>query len=374
MALFKIGDTRISLKLVQNGKVYECVVKENITLTRNPNSPASITCSIRRDSITPEVGNAIKLTIDEQHHVFYGYIISTSKGYAWCDIEAYDQLYYMKRNKVRMSYENITASQLILRIIEDYKYDLVSETTLMDPGYVLPARVEENQTLLDIIQTAIDETKENTGMNYYLWDDAGNICFTTENWLAGEINLLVTLGYIQDRSYEQSLENYYTNARIEKNISSDTNKENGNSEKSVETYTASNGTESMYGTLEYFDTASDDENGQNLANQILDNQNGIPVTLNLSGVQGDVRVMGGTPILVDFFTWDNKEFIRGWFRTTSVTHTFGQGLHTMDVTLELIKMYDDWSKSLDEITHEKRDEQLGFNVRWGRIDWPPATS
>lgn len=366
MAIYGIGQSVINLRVQQKGKLREVVVKDTITITREINAPSKLTCSILRDKdFTPEVGDIVAFTLDNMHNQFYGYIVTTSKCKEWCSIEAYDQLYYMNRNKMRYVYENKTATEVVDYIARFRNYGYFDPPTYEDTGYKIPLRVEENVTDLTIITTALDLTLQNTGKRFYLWDDFGILQLNSEWWLAGEPLLIVQMGYIEDYAYVESLEDKWTAARVEKTIEDE--KQEGKKKTKEEIEAEKNMSEeerklanqkpietsiswiddyvSRYGYLESFDTADEKEDTANKSQQILMNELPPSHDLSLKGVQGDITVRGGTPILVDFFTLDRKEFIRGWFRTKSVTHTFKNRYHTMDIECELIEMLDNWGNS-----------------------------
>ena len=44
-----------------------------------------------------------------------------------------------------------------------------------DTEYIIPRRSEDNKTLFDIVQSALNETITNTGKMYVLYDDFGSL-------------------------------------------------------------------------------------------------------------------------------------------------------------------------------------------------------
>ena len=338
MALFGLGKTRVSLKLYQNEKWYETVCKE-ITLTREPNVASKLTTSIRRDQITAEVGDILRLTIDEGHNQFFGVITDTSKSGPWCDVTAYDQLYYLNKSHIFYTYEEKTASQLYMALALKENLKMVDPPHIMDTEYVIPYRIEDNTTPLDMITTALDLTYKNTGKRFYIWDDCGNLCLHSEKWLMEQCHTIVSLGYIEDYSYKEDMNDIYTQVTI---VSENNKADEEKGERTL--YVASNpDLEKKYGKLEYIETLGEKENGDFKAKSILEQKSHINYRLSVTGCQGDMVVRGGTPLFVDFFSQDNAEYIRGFFRVESVTHHFRAGYHNMDLDLSIIEMYDDWS-------------------------------
>lgn len=64
--------------------------------------------------------------------------------------------------------------------------------------------VEENQTLFDMIQNALDETLMNTKQLYVLYDDAGKL--TLKNINTMKLNLLIDEETGENFSYESSID------------------------------------------------------------------------------------------------------------------------------------------------------------------------
>lgn len=339
MARFGIGKTKVSLKVIQQGSVYESVPKETITLTREPNVASCLTTSIRRDEITVECGDYLMLTLDEGHNMFMGIVTKTVKSDIWCDVTAHDQLFWMAQmNKLYKTYENKKASEILIDLVQEKGLKMVDPPHVMDTKYVIPSLITEDKPL-DIIQKALEQTQKNTGETFYLWDDCGNLCLHSEEWLATQPNLIISMGYIEDYTYTQTLVGMVTSAQVV----SDKNNADGEEGKRQFYNAQDKDLISRYGELGGDDTLSENEDGNEKAQQILVTRKVLPSSLSVSGCQGDVLVRGGTPVYVDFFSRDNSEYIRGWFRTEHVTHTIDKGLHTMDLELKCIEMYSNWT-------------------------------
>lgn len=334
----EVGQQPYRLCLAQDGHIYDVVVKDKIQITRSKNAPSKLTCSILRDQITAECGSILAFTFNRVHNQFYGYIVTTHKSGDWCEVEAYDQLYYMNRNKSRMSYENLTASEVAIRLCQDRQYNMLDPPWFTDTKYKIPSRVEENVSDLTIITTALDLTFQHTGFRYFVWDDYGNLTISHDGEMAADCNLLLTRGYMENYNLEETLEDCWTAARIEKQVNTGDNK--------IETTTAVNtGGVNRYGFLEYFGTAGENENPRTLADEVIKKQAPPTQKLSLTGVQGDITVRGGTPILVDFYTGEKAEYIRAWYACESVTHTIDNYYHTMDLELSLLVRLDKWDSN-----------------------------
>lgn len=153
--------------LIQNGSdVFIPVVEEGIEWsTERAGSPGKLTFKVHMDNILNITeGNAVRLKWDGKN-VFYGFIFSKKRDKEKIyTITAYDQLRYLK-NKETYVYENKTASEVIQMICDDFGMQTGS---IEDTGFKIASRVEDSQTLFDIIQNALDLTL--TNMKYMYLD------------------------------------------------------------------------------------------------------------------------------------------------------------------------------------------------------------
>lgn len=87
-----------------------------------------------------------------------------------------------------------------------------------------------------------------------------------------------------------------------------------------------------WGILQYYDTLKEGENGAEKASKLLEAYNKKTRKLKISGVFGDVRIRAGTAPLIKLNLGDIA--VSNFMLVSSVTHTFSNGLHTMDLDLE----------------------------------------
>lgn len=85
-------------------------------------------------------------------------------------------------------------------IAEDFQLNVGD---LEDTGYTIGSRVEDNQTLFDIIQTALDETLKATSQMYVLYDDVGKL--TLKNIGSMKLGLLIDEDTAGDFDYKSSI-------------------------------------------------------------------------------------------------------------------------------------------------------------------------
>ncbi len=86
-------------------------------------------------------------------NVFFGFVFTKKRDKdRIITVNAYDQLRYLN-NKDTCVYEDKTASQFVKMIAADFSLNL---GTIQDTGFVIASRVEDNTSLFDMIENALD--------------------------------------------------------------------------------------------------------------------------------------------------------------------------------------------------------------------------
>ncbi len=189
--------------LIQNGgTIYYPGVVEGAKLTwERKNVPGRLEFRVIKDQVISFAeGDLVKLLIDDAP-MFQGFVFTKKRNKdGTINVTAYDQLRYLK-NKDTITEENLTASDLLKRIAKDFRLQL---GMVEDTGYTIETIVEENQTLFDIIQYALDETLMNTKKLFILYDDCGSL--TLKNIETLKTDLLIDAETAEDFDYESSID------------------------------------------------------------------------------------------------------------------------------------------------------------------------
>lgn len=189
--------------LIQNGgTIYYPGVVEGAKLTWERKSvPGRLEFRVIKDQVISFAeGDLVKLLIDDAP-MFQGFVFTKKRNKdGTINVTAYDQLRYLK-NKDTITEENLTASDLLKRIAKDFRLQL---GMVEDTGYTIETIVEENQTLFDIIQYALDETLMNTKKRFILYDDCGSL--TLKNIETLKTDLLIDAETAEDFDYESSID------------------------------------------------------------------------------------------------------------------------------------------------------------------------
>lgn len=311
---------KIELLTYTQDTIYEPCVEEAIELsTERKGSPAKLVFKVLKDRGYPmHEGQVVTLKINDKP-VFYGYIFTKSRDKEQrITYTCYDQLRYFK-NKDTYVYTGLTASQVIQMVCDDFG---LKTGNIEDTAYIIAQRIENNKTLFDIVQNALDATLLNTQTLYCLYDNYGAISLKNiSNW---KIPIVIDAQTGENFDYQSSIDEQTYN-KIKLTFD---NKNTG--KKDV--YIAQDSEKmNSWGILQYFDTLQEGENGAQKVEQLLAFYNKKSRNLSIKNAWGDVRVRAGASLIVSLKLGDIK--VNNFMLCEKVTHKFENNLHTMDVTL-----------------------------------------
>lgn len=308
--------------LIQNGnKVYAPVVKEGITWdTERKGSPGKLTFTVIKDQdINFTEGNPVRLVVDGVK-LFYGFVFSKKRDKQQnIAVTAYDQLRYLK-NKDTYVYTNKTASDFIKMVANNYNLSL---GTIENTSYIIASRVEDNTTLMDMIQNALDLELMNKKTMYVLYDDFGKLTLKSlENMKVGVVideetgeNFDYTSS-IDSQTYNK-IKLVYENEKTGKRevyIAQDSNNMN------------------KWGILQYYDTLQEGENGKAKADALLSLYNVKTRSLKITNAFGHLSVRAGSMVAVNLNLGDIA--VQNFMLVEKCKHTFNESEHKMDLTLK----------------------------------------
>lgn len=247
-------------------------------------SPGKLVCSILWDkALDISEGAPVRFKADGKN-VFFGYVFSKEASVnGIIRLVCYDQIRYLL-NKDTYIYENKTASQLIKLIAENFS---VKVGNIEDSVYVIPYRVEENTTLLDMIENALELTYHNSGKRLVLYDDFGKLCLKSITSMYGSGECLLIGGNSGiELSFSSSVDKgAYSRVKLFYN-----NKKSGRRE----VYTSENKENAQrWGVLQYTASLKDGENGQAKAEELLKLYGGRNIRAEVKGAFGDPDFRAG---------------------------------------------------------------------------------
>ncbi|HIT19223.1 MAG TPA: hydrolase [Candidatus Fimivivens faecavium] len=310
----------LSLYIQHGDALYEPCVEEDISFSlERKGSPGKLAFRAVDDGRLPvSEGDQVLLKIGGVE-LFYGFVFTLKRNQTrMIDITAYDQLRYLK-NKDTIIDGNLTASELIRRIGKEFSLSL---GVIEDTGFVLESVIEDNQTLFDIIQGALDETLQATGRLYVMYDDYGYLTLRSiENLRLG---LLLDEETAQGFDYSSSIDNGTAN-RVK--LAFDDEKAG-----TCQIYQVQNGDHiNEWGVLQYFEKINSPAGAVRKAETLLRLYDQKTKKLSVKGAFGDPRVRAGTGLAVSLAL--GGETVSQLMVVERVTHRFRQGAHLMDLDL-----------------------------------------
>lgn len=307
--------------LIQHGsKVYQPIVTGEIQWqTHLKRNAGTLTFKVVKDAtLNFTEGDAVRLKVDGQK-VFYGFVFQKKRDkQGIITVTAYDQLRYLN-NQDTYVYSNKTASEVVQMLAKDFNLQC---GTLEDTKFKIESRVEDNQTLFDIIQNALDLTLTSKKEMYVLYDDFGKL--TLKNIGNMKVGILIDEDTGENFDYTSSIDGEtYNKIKLVYE-----NEESGKRE----IYIAQDGSNiNQWGVLQYFETIDEKTNGKAKADALLSLYNQKTRKLTIKGAFGDVRVRAGTLVAVSLNLGDI--IANSFLLVEQAKHTFSESLHTMDLTL-----------------------------------------
>ena len=288
--------------LIQNGSTIYYPVEEGAKLTlERKGTPGKLEFTVvKGPGLNFAEGDPVKLTVNGTA-MFYGFVFKKKRDKGGTiDVVAYDQLRYLK-NKDTITEEGLKASDLLKRIATDFRLNL---GTVEDTGYTLETIVEENQTLFDMIQSALDETLTNINTM--------------------KLNLLIDEETGENFSYESSIdEQTYNKIKLAYN-----NEKTGKRELFI----AQDGAKmNQWGVLQYFEEVQTKTGASAKADALLKLYDQKTRKLTIQNAFGDVRVRAGSAVVVALNLGDIVT--NNYMVVNKVTHTFRGDEHMMELDL-----------------------------------------
>ncbi|MBD5116745.1 MAG: hydrolase [Ruminococcaceae bacterium] len=293
--------------------------------TQRRSTPGKLVFSVVNDDILSfSEGSTVRLTVDG-NKVFYGFVFTQKRDKnGIIEVTAYDQLRYLS-NKDTYVYENKTASELLQMIASDFE---LKTGDVEDTGFKIASRVEENSSLFDMLENALDLTLQNSKKMFVLYDDFGKLA------LKNVSSMLVK----KDSGYllidEESGENFEYSSSIDSDTYNKIKLTYDNEDTGKrEVYIAQDsGNINNWGILQYYDTLKEGENGQAKAEALLKQYNAKTRKLRITNAFGDCSVRAGSMVAVRLDLGDMT--VNNFMLVEKATHTFKLDEHFMDLTLK----------------------------------------
>lgn len=309
--------------LIQHGKtLYYPPVVDGVTIEwERQGQPGKLSFSVvRTENLSFEEGDPCRFSVDGKP-LFYGFVFEKARSGSNPEnikVAVYDQLYYLK-NKDTYVYSNKTATEVVKMIAEDFGLNL---GTLDDTGYKIENRIEENATLFDIIQNALDATTKAKTEMYVLYDQAGKLMLSNIGNM--KLGLVINEETAGDYDYKSSItQNTYNRIKLAL--------EDSDAGKRLIYISQDSTNINKWGVLQYYEKLNDATNAKTMADAMLKLYNAKTRTLSIKNALGDVRVRAGTMLVVMLGLGDIN--LSNYLLVEQVKHTFSNGQHLMELKL-----------------------------------------
>lgn len=286
--------------------------------TKRTGSPGTLEFNLAAsDQVNFFEGDAVQFSADGTV-VFFGYVFSRSVNrWGEMDVVCYDQLRYLKAS-ASYAFYGVTAADIIKQVAEDFQLQVGS---LASTGYALPSYIQEDQTCLDIISGAVQQTLLNTGELYVFYDDAGKLTLAPvrsliSNVVLGEGSLIGEYDYKVDIDQQT-----YTRIKLLR-----PNEATGRADAYVVENSAAIG---QWGLLTYSATVDASLNEAQImaqAQAMLDFYNAPYETFSAESL-GVVGLRAGQMIFINLPQRNLSKYVL----LEKVVHTFEQNYHTMSI-------------------------------------------
>ncbi|NNG67349.1 XkdQ/YqbQ family protein [Caldanaerobacter subterraneus] len=270
--------------------------------------------------VNVSLGNQVRVLYDNKE-IFRGYVfykeIDTENDTV--RVTAYDGLIYLLKNKATYNFKNITADAITRKIAQDFGIQVGS----LASANLRQKLIVEGETLYDIIMKAYTNESKHTGKKYMPLFREGKLNIIEKGKTV--VNYVLSSSEnISNVTYSESLENMINRVKIyDENEKYIGKVENGEWIRA-------------YGILQDVYTKEKDKNAYTVARNML---RGIEKTLNIRAL-GNVDCITGMAVKVK----DKATGLTGLFYIDSDTHTFENGQHMMDLTLNFQNIMDEKSE------------------------------
>ena len=314
--------TELLIQEKRTGKIWEVsnCTQQCTWTTQRTGAPGRFEFTINKAGDLSFVeGDTVRFTVDGEL-VFFGWVFTKSKD-RWdvIDVTCYDRMRYLKASASYAFYDQ-TAGEIIRQIAQDFQID-VSE--LEDTGYKIPSLVEEEQTCLDIIEEAVQQTLLNTGKVYIFFDDGNGLSLKEAGNMISDV-VIGDKSLLTDYTYKTDIdEQTYNSVKLAR-----PNEETGRADVFVAQDSANI---AKWGLLQLYQTVDGDLNDAQIKEQAestLEYYNQRQRTLSVESL-GVVGLRAGQMILMKVEALGDISLDQ-FVLLEKVTHTFENNSHTMD--------------------------------------------
>lgn len=265
-------------------------------------------------------GDTVRFSVDGKL-IFFGWVFTKDKDrWGVIQVTCYDRIRYLKASASYAFYGE-TAGQIIRQIAGDLQ---VNVGRIADTGYAIPSLIEQEQSCLDIIESAIQQTLLNTGKIYVFYDDGNGLALTEaadmiSSVVIGDKSLLTEYQYKTDIDSQT-----YNSIKLAR-----PNEETGRADVVIAQDSA---TIAQWGLLQLYQSVDGDVNTAQMQAQAqasLEYYNRRMRTLKVSSL-GVPGLRAGNMVLMRIQGLGDIDLDQ-YLLLEKVTHTWENDVHTMEL-------------------------------------------
>lgn len=312
----------------ENGNIYEVSnIVSDIKTSKSINNSAgkcNFTLDFSNKKLEIPLGSIVRFSViqnNKKYGKFFGYIFEKEFNEKnKLSVTAYDQLRYLKNNETFIL-TNKTLKDVINIIGNQYQLRLGE---VEGNEYILPQRIEDNKSLGDIIQRAIDFTLQGTKKKYIIRDEFGYLCCRDVSKLVTDL-IIGNVSLLNTYNYKESIDNeVYNCIKLYKD-----NEKTGKRETYI---TLDSNNIKKWGKLQKYESVNENMNEYQIkekADQLLYLYNRINKTISLK-CQGVLKLEVGNGIFLEIIDIPGVKFNHNAL-ITKIEDEFKNGNHNMEL-------------------------------------------
>lgn len=241
-------------------------------------------------------------------------------------VTAYDQMFYLVRNQATYVFLQKGVGDIVRTIAADYGLKVGNIT---DSGWKIPQRIEEGETLMDIILSALEICGQAVGKEYFLFDAGGVLTVKERNEMLADAVLRCD-GGISDYEYKTDIsKDTYNAVRLYHAGRKETERKAWEVEKAEKV--------DEWGRLQYYKRVPYTLNGaqlKELAESILKEKCRVVKKLTIENINGDTMLFAGNSIWLEIPGLAEIS-LNGRALIENCTHIFADGEHRMQMDIRI---------------------------------------
>lgn len=315
-------NTELLIENKSTGKIWE-ISNSTTTITwktERTGSPGQLNFTVvKAGDLSYTEGDTVRFSVDGQLQ-FYGWVFTKSKN-RWGEIETtcYDRLRYLKAVQPYAFYAQ-KAGDMIRQIAADFQ---LSVGDIADTGYPIPSFIKEEETCLDLIGEAVQQTLLATGDIYVFYDDGNGLALRRPEDMISNV-IIGEKSYLTDYAYKTDIDKQtYNSIKLAR-----PNEETGKADIFI---AESSENIAQWGLLQLYQTVDGDVNDAQVKAQAaasLEYYNRRMRTIRVSAM-GVPGLRAGQMVLMKAPGLGDLNLDR-YVLLESVTHTWENDIHTME--------------------------------------------